>query len=198
MKGLRGAFANGGVIVGERERRVRVEVRRRHAVIRTGSVRYPETPIRRRRDTDHSEIADDERDAGVRRRQVLSDFGRKWIQAPDRRERETSKRRDLLMMIIVSPGRIARKGQDAGENETFLNHERPAILRRRRLRSRRVRIPRIAQRLSVDIRAVKKTSFGLLIITGIRSRLNQIPTRSPARHRPPTLLLPMRVSNIVT
>jgi hypothetical protein len=40
MKRLRGAFENGRVIVGERERRVRVEVRRRHAVVRTGSVRY--------------------------------------------------------------------------------------------------------------------------------------------------------------
>jgi hypothetical protein len=75
------------------------------------------------------------------------------------------------MMIIVSPGRIAiaRKGQDAGKNEAFLNHGKAAILRRRRLRSRRVRIPRIAQRTRSALRrhrGIKKTSFGLLIITG--------------------------------
>ncbi|KAJ7844339.1 hypothetical protein B0H13DRAFT_2411569 [Mycena leptocephala] len=115
------------------------------------TTKQPEPPIRRRRDTDQSEIADDERDAGVPSETPTSTTGlwQEMDTSADRRERETSKRRDPLMMIIFSPGRIAiaRKGQDAGENGTFLNHERADVLRRRRLRSRRVRISRITQHL---------------------------------------------------
>jgi hypothetical protein len=98
------------------------------------------------------------------------------------------------MMIIVSPGRIAiaRKGQDAGENEAFLNHGKAGILRRRCLRSRRVRNPRITQRLA-STSGRKEDKLWFADHHRIRSRLIQIPTRSPAR-----LLLPMRASNIVT